>query len=151
MHDETAGVNSALRLGCPAFFSVLLEDLRCVTLLQYWIGIHGSVLSYCHSEGEVGQDDVRRRSLRQRGDPTRHPKVHFTNRQSPEVLRAQLFALTGVEPDRQKLMIKGKTVKVRDESYDCVLYSRYFHSGRGHLGTARCEGWQHDDDDGDSR
>ena len=32
--------------------------------------------------------------------------------QSPAVLRAQLFALTGVEPERQKVMLKGKTVKV---------------------------------------
>ena len=37
------------------------------------------------------------------------------------MLRAQLFALTGVEPDRQKLMIKGKTVKVGAAVIDRAL------------------------------
>lgn len=30
--------------------------------------------------------------------------------ESPEVFKGQLFALTGVPPDRQKLMFKGKTI-----------------------------------------
>ena len=30
----------------------------------------------------------------------------------PLVFKAQLFALSGVQPDRQKLMIKGSIVKV---------------------------------------
>jgi hypothetical protein len=34
--------------------------------------------------------------------------------QSPDVFRAQLFALTGVDVARQKLMFKGKVVSVSD-------------------------------------
>lgn len=30
----------------------------------------------------------------------------------PVVFKAQLFALTGVQPERQKVMIKGGTLKV---------------------------------------
>lgn len=30
----------------------------------------------------------------------------------PMVFKAQLFALTGVQPDRQKVMVKGGTLKV---------------------------------------
>ena len=29
----------------------------------------------------------------------------------PELFKAQLFALSGVQPDRQKVMLKGKTLK----------------------------------------
>ena len=32
--------------------------------------------------------------------------------ESPEVFKAQLFALSGVPPDRQKIMAKGTTLKV---------------------------------------
>ena len=32
--------------------------------------------------------------------------------ESPEVFKAQLFALSGVPPDRQKIMGKGTTLKV---------------------------------------
>ena len=35
----------------------------------------------------------------------------------PEVFKAQLFALSGVQPDRQKVMMKGVTLKV------CRFYS----------------------------
>ena len=30
----------------------------------------------------------------------------------PEVFKAQLFALSGVQPDRQKVMMKGAVLKV---------------------------------------
>lgn len=33
------------------------------------------------------------------------------------VFKAQLFALTGVEPDRQKIIAKGGMLKVRDRRY----------------------------------
>ena len=42
-----------------------------------------------------------------------HVSMRF---QSPDTLRAQMYALTGVPPDRQKIMHKGKTVKVRFKS-----------------------------------
>ena len=33
--------------------------------------------------------------------------------EAPLVFKAQLFALSGVQPERQKLMVKGSVVKVR--------------------------------------
>ena len=36
--------------------------------------------------------------------------------ESPEVFRAQVFALTGVQPTRQKLLLKGTTIK--QDSWD---------------------------------
>ena len=30
----------------------------------------------------------------------------------PELFKAQLFALSGVQPDRQKVMVKGNVIKV---------------------------------------
>ncbi len=38
--------------------------------------------------------------------------------EEPMVFKAQLFALTGVEPHRQKIMCKGATLK--DESWDSM-------------------------------
>jgi len=37
--------------------------------------------------------------------------VECNTEESPEVFKAQLFALSGVQPDRQKVMIKGMTIK----------------------------------------
>ena len=34
----------------------------------------------------------------------------------PIVFKAQLFALSGVQPERQKVMIKGQNIKVSDMS-----------------------------------
>lgn len=38
--------------------------------------------------------------------------VEVNTNESPEVFQAQLFALSGVPPERQKIMAKGKTLKV---------------------------------------
>lgn len=39
--------------------------------------------------------------------------VELNTEEPPMVFKAQLFALTGVQPDRQKVMVKGGTLKVR--------------------------------------
>jgi len=39
------------------------------------------------------------------------PKVELDTSEPPDVFRAQLFALTNVPPDRQKIMMKGSTLK----------------------------------------
>lgn len=41
--------------------------------------------------------------------------VELNTEEPPMVFKAQLFALTGVQPDRQKVMVKGGTLKVRRE------------------------------------
>ena len=38
--------------------------------------------------------------------------VECNTDESPELFKAQLFALSGVAPERQKLMIKGAVIKV---------------------------------------
>lgn len=38
--------------------------------------------------------------------------VECNTDEPPEVFKAQLFALSGVQPDRQKVMLKGMVVKV---------------------------------------
>lgn len=40
--------------------------------------------------------------------------VELNTEEPPMVFKAQLFALTGVQPDRQKVMVKGGTLKVQD-------------------------------------
>ncbi|XP_076001210.1 ubiquitin carboxyl-terminal hydrolase 14 [Genypterus blacodes] len=40
--------------------------------------------------------------------------VELNTEESPMVFKAQLFALTGVQPDRQKVMVKGGTLKDDD-------------------------------------
>jgi len=39
------------------------------------------------------------------------PDIELDTGETPEVFRAQVFALTGVQPSRQKLLLKGATVK----------------------------------------
>lgn len=39
--------------------------------------------------------------------------VELNTEEPPMVFKAQLFALTGVQPDRQKVMVKGGTLKVK--------------------------------------
>lgn len=39
--------------------------------------------------------------------------VELNTEEPPMVFKAQLFALTGVQPDRQKVMVKGGTLKVQ--------------------------------------
>ena len=39
--------------------------------------------------------------------------VECNTDEAPEVFKAQLFALSGVQPDRQKVMMKGAVLKVR--------------------------------------
>ncbi len=41
------------------------------------------------------------------------PDVEVDTDESPELFKAQLFALSGVAPDRQKVMVKGAVIKVR--------------------------------------
>ena len=38
--------------------------------------------------------------------------VECNTDEPPEVFKAQLFALSGVQPDRQKVMMKGAVLKV---------------------------------------
>lgn len=38
--------------------------------------------------------------------------VECSTDEPPMVFKAQLFALSGVQPDRQKIMVKGAVVKV---------------------------------------
>ena len=38
--------------------------------------------------------------------------VDVNTDESPELFQAQIFALSGVPPERQKIMAKGKTLKV---------------------------------------
>ncbi len=38
--------------------------------------------------------------------------VKLSLAESPAVFKSQLFSLTGVEPDRQKILVKGGTLKV---------------------------------------
>ena len=45
-----------------------------------------------------------------------YPDVDLNTEEEPVVFKAQLFALTGVQPDRQKVMCKGKTLG--DNSWD---------------------------------
>lgn len=39
-----------------------------------------------------------------------YPNVELDTDELPILFRAQLFALTGVQPERQKVMVKGKIV-----------------------------------------
>ncbi|XP_055347299.1 ubiquitin carboxyl-terminal hydrolase 14-like [Paramacrobiotus metropolitanus] len=41
----------------------------------------------------------------------KYDDIQTNTDEPPELLKAQLFALSGVPPDRQKLMIKGKTIQ----------------------------------------
>ena len=42
--------------------------------------------------------------------------VELNTEEPPMVFKAQLFALTGVQPDRQKVMVKGGTLKVSTQT-----------------------------------
>lgn len=44
--------------------------------------------------------------------------VELNTDEEPVVFKAQLFALTGVQPNRQKVMVKGAAI--RDDSWDNV-------------------------------
>lgn len=46
------------------------------------------------------------------------PDVELNTDEQPILFKAQLFALTGVQPERQKVICKGKTVN--DDSWDAV-------------------------------
>lgn len=43
-----------------------------------------------------------------------YPDIEVNTDEPPLVFKAQLFALTGVHPERQKVMIKGVTLKDDD-------------------------------------
>lgn len=40
-----------------------------------------------------------------------YPDVEVDTDEAPMLFKAQLFALTGVQPERQKVMLKGCTLK----------------------------------------
>lgn len=42
------------------------------------------------------------------------PNVEVNTDEEPMLFKAQLFALTGVQPERQKVMLKGMTLKDED-------------------------------------
>lgn len=42
------------------------------------------------------------------------PNVEVNTDEEPMLFKAQLFALTGVQPERQKVMMKGVTLKDDD-------------------------------------
>lgn len=48
--------------------------------------------------------------------------VELNTDEPPMVFKAQLFALTGVQPARQKVMVKGGTLKVKSKFslYDII-------------------------------
>lgn len=39
--------------------------------------------------------------------------IELNTEEPPMVFKAQLFALSGVQPERQKVMVKGGTLKVK--------------------------------------
>lgn len=43
-----------------------------------------------------------------------YPDIDVNTEEPPMLFKAQLFALTGVQPERQKVMIKGVTLKDDD-------------------------------------
>lgn len=43
-----------------------------------------------------------------------YPEIDVNTDEPPILFKAQLFALTGVQPERQKVMIKGVTLKDDD-------------------------------------
>jgi ubiquitin carboxyl-terminal hydrolase 14 len=43
-----------------------------------------------------------------------YPDIEVNTEEPPLLFKAQLFALTGVQPERQKVMIKGVTLKDAD-------------------------------------
>lgn len=45
--------------------------------------------------------------------------VELNTDDPPDVFKAQLFALSGVTPERQKVMLKGSVLKVRCEIIHC--------------------------------
>lgn len=45
--------------------------------------------------------------------------VELNTDDPPDVFKAQLFALSGVAPERQKVMLKGSVLKVRCEIIHC--------------------------------
>lgn len=47
--------------------------------------------------------------------------VELNSDESPELFKAQLFALSGVAPERQKVMYKGSVLKVCRAITDAAL------------------------------
>lgn len=43
-----------------------------------------------------------------------YPDIELNTEEPPLLFKAQLFALTGVQPERQKVMVKGVTLKDSD-------------------------------------
>ena len=41
----------------------------------------------------------------------KYSDIELDTSETPELFKAQVMALTGVEPDRQKIMLKGSTLK----------------------------------------
>ena len=67
--------------------------------------------------------------------------VELNSDESPELFKAQLFALSGVAPERQKVMFKGAVLKVREKviwfDLKCVYVVRaqwqYFNITNDHV------------------
>ena len=58
--------------------------------------------------------------------------VECNTDEPPMVFKAQLFALSGVAPDRQKVMMKGIVLKV---CHQCQLFTSCWNSGTFSRGT----------------
>ena len=60
-----------------------------------------------------------------------YPDVELNTDEPPLLFKAQLFALTGVQPERQKVMMKGKVItddfwegfQVKEVSIDILNYA----------------------------
>lgn len=58
-----------------------------------------------------------------------YPDIEVNTDESPLLFKAQLFALTGVQPERQKVMIKGVTLKDADwDNFKLKDVSRDFYN-----------------------
>ena len=60
--------------------------------------------------------------------------VECNTDEAPEVFKAQLFALSGVQPDRQKVMMKGAVLKVRYCKFEFFRETFIFPKLRIHVG-----------------
>ena len=60
-----------------------------------------------------------------------YPDVEVNTSEEPLVLKAQIYALTGVKPERQKVMLKGSTLK--DDKVTIPSLSQDFHAPKTFL------------------
>lgn len=63
-----------------------------------------------------------------------YPDIEVNTEEPPILFKAQLFTLTGVQPERQKVMLKGVTLKddewggftLKDVSINLITKDQYF-------------------------